>query len=149
MGSKIWIVPVMAAVPLLTASLAISAVPSAQNKQKAGVLLPLTEADMRPGGVGCSCTFTVSEGNNGGDLLMLARNSLYSRTGAGRAICPISNIQIALIGKTGGTARCGTRSITVRTGTTDPEDDSGAPATVTIRDGKQTRAIHGTWSCAC
>ena len=153
MRTKPWLTVVPAALlALFTTSFATSAVPTApvQAKQSAP-LLPLTEADEMRGGVGCSCTFVVGEGSRARDLLMLAGNDLVSRTRAGVKVCKMGEPQVELIASTGGTARCGTRRITIRTRNTEQgnNDDSGADATVTIRDGKQTRTLKGAWACAC
>lgn len=137
---------------LLTTSATSTPAGMVQSRPQSMALLPLTEKDEMRGGVGCSCTFVVGNRLPYKDLLMLAGNDLVTRTSAGVGICKMPATQVELIDKRGGgTARCGSRSINIRTvaAKAGNNDDSGADATVTIRDGKQSRVLKGAWACAC
>ena len=116
-----------------------------------GPFLPLSDADQSHAESGCTCTFLVERGGFNVNLLQLSGRTLLSRTRAGLAICPISEAQFQAISGPVGSARCGDRRITVRSGPAREvgDDQAASAATVTVTQGGRTRVLHGTWACAC
>jgi hypothetical protein len=116
-----------------------------------GPLLPLSAADESHAESGCTCTFVVGSGRRSFDLLQLSGHILLSRTRAGLNICPISEAQFQAISGPSGSARCGGRHITVRSGPARQvgDDQAASAATVTVTQGGRTQLLHGTWACAC
>jgi hypothetical protein len=138
---------------VLTALFATSAAAPAPGRapQATGPLLPLSVADETRAQSGCTCTFLVGRGRRSFDLLQLSGRVLLSRTRAGLNICPISEAQFQAISGPVGSARCGGRRITVRSGPTREVggDQADSAATVTVTRGGRTQELHGTWACAC
>jgi hypothetical protein len=145
-------VPCLGAAALL-ALLATSAAPRTPVRAwpATGPFLPLTAADESHAQAGCTCAFLVENGRRSADLLQLSGHILLSRTRAGLDICPISEAQFQAISGPVGSARCGGRRITVRSGPAREmgNDSASSHATVTVTQSGRTQRLHGTWACAC
>jgi hypothetical protein len=114
-------------------------------------LLPLSDADETRAQSGCTCTFIVGSRRGSTALLQLSGHILLSRTRAGLNNCPISEAQFQAMSGPVGSARCGDRRITIRSGPARQvgDDQAASAATVTVRRGGRTQVLHGTWVCAC
>lgn len=138
---------------ILTAFLATStAAPTpVQTLQARAPLLPLSDADQTQAQSGCTCTFVVGGRRSSTALLQLSGHILLSRTRAGLNSCPISEAQFQALSGPLGSARCGGRRITIRSGPARQvgDDQAASTAIVTVTRRGRTQVLHGTWACAC
>jgi hypothetical protein len=116
-----------------------------------GPFLALSDAEQTRAQSGCTCTFLVGGRRSSSALLQLSGHVLLSRTRAGLNSCPISEAQFQAMAGSGGSARCGGRRITIRSGPARQvgDDQAASAATVTVTRRGRTQVLHGTWACAC
>ena len=131
-------------------SLASSSVATAPRSAAAGPpLLPISERDQRSSHEsGCQLSF-----NTRHDTLVYAiGHSLMIRTGAGRAVCPITDRQFSALSG-GGSRSCGGLRLAIRrtgrvTGN-EASDSASFPATLTVTGRGRPWTARGYWGTAC
>ena len=126
-----------------------SAITAHAQDQASPLLFPLSERDLSSAsGSGCQLSFDAG----GRAYIYAIGNELMIRTGAGRAVCPISNRQFAALSE-GGSHSCRGTSLTIRqSGGVDVQeasDSSSAPATLTVTNRGRSWTVSGNWGTAC
>lgn len=121
-----------------------------QRRAWPGPLLPLSERDLTSTReTGCTCTFEARRST----FVQAIGNELMVRTRAGRRVCRISDAQFQRISGASGSYVCGGVRLGLRrTGRSRSHvasDSVTMPATLTARQGRTSRALAGTWGCAC
>jgi hypothetical protein len=139
------------AIGALTAATVFVAGTSAIVAQPSGgaPLRALNERDMRAAhGSGCQMTFDAGRST----LVYVIEHEYMIRTGAGRAVCRISDRQFSALSG-GGSMSCGGYRITVReTGRSVghmESDSASAPATLTVAGRGRPWTVRGHWGTAC
>jgi hypothetical protein len=115
----------------------------------AAPLRALSERDMRAAhGSGCQLTFDAGRST----LVYVIEHEFMIRTGAGRAVCRISDRQFSALSG-GSSLSCGGYRLTIReTGRSvghQESDSASAPATLTVSGRGRPWTVRGHWGSAC
>ena len=139
-----------AAAAVLAAACPSGASPVSRSAEALGGLLPLSDKDMaRTRESGCQSSF--SHGN--ATLIFMIGHDFMIRTGAGLAICRISESQFGSFGEGPTAVTCGSRRLVVRrTGKVvshEEADSAEGPARLVVTRGRSRSTVPGDWGTAC